>query len=225
MYDLVRWFCMPSAQAGFKTVSGTPYGVETHHLEGMNLTNNSKVYAYHRDTGQSMWFTKTKNGFPWDIKQYDQNFIYDTGTELDWSSPKDFKLMNPKVPMCVRFWDGNPTSYQFNQHATYDVYGNCKVVAHGDVGPVYYTLQGPFQMDFGGDVGVANTILLTYYWADKKNREQLFLTDRVGWCVWTHANLVQLSPSTADYVVDSYVVHNQIVSGQLVPQFPCFPIA
>ncbi len=221
MYDLVQWFLMPSIRMGYKLPSGAIYGREADHLEGMNLTNNTKVSAYHNDTGKTMIFTKSKQGFPADRKAYDNQFIYDTGTELNWKNPKDFKQMNPQMAMCTRFWNGDESLYQFHQHAAYDTYQNCAITGHGDVGPAYFTLKGPFSMDFLGNVGACNTILLTYYWTDMKNREQLFLTDRAGWVNWTHAVLTQISANLSQYVIDASVTHNMIVPGVVTPQFPC----
>ncbi len=224
MYDLVSYFMMPSIKAGLKLGNGQIYGRETHHLEGVNEQTGKPVYAYHHDTGKTMLFAKTPQGWPLDVKPYDLQDIYDGGTENGWASPKDFKQMTAPISMGPRFWDGNPTTYQFHQHIPYGVFTNCKQTGIGDVGPGSFTDQGPFLMDFLGDVGAVQTILRTYFWGDKKNREQLFLTQTAGWVRWTHAVLTQLSPMTSDYVIDSSVVHNKIVLGQVAPQFPCAQI-
>jgi hypothetical protein len=232
MYDLKNWFLIPPTSAGYKLPNGNLYGRETHHLEGLHLENNSKVYAYHYDTGKTMVFSKAPQKlkptdpaptvtWPWDLKGYDDKFIYDTATENGWKSDRDFKKQSVPVPMCPRFWDGNPTTYQFSLHMPYGVFVDGKQVGSGDVGPAYFTIEGPFKMDHSallkGDVGVVDTILLSYYWTDRKNREQLFLCQEAGWDIWTHANLVQLSPNFSEYVVDMTSVHNKIVAGQLKP--------
>lgn len=222
MFDLTKWFLMPLYSDGRIAPSGVRYGRDTHHLEGLNTTNNTKVYAYHYDTGKTMIFTKTPQGFPWDGKPYDQNFILDGFTELNWKSPKDFKKMDIAVPMCPRFWDGDPDSYQFSAHVPYHEYTNCTQSKPGDVGPGYFTLKGPFMFDFLGDVLQQQTILLTYYWGDKKHRERLFLTYNFGWVKWDHAILQQLSPNIADYLIDTSVIHNKLVPGSLTPTVPCF---
>jgi hypothetical protein len=228
MYDLRDWFLMPSTQAGYKLPNGQFYGRETHHLEGLHLETNSKVFAYHYDTGKTMVFMKTPQGWPWDLKSYDDKFVYDTATENGWKSDKDYKKQNVPVPMCPRFWDGNPTKYQFSQHMPYGVFSGGKQVDSGDVGPAYFTIQGPFKMDHSamlkGDVGVVDTILISYYWTDRKNREQLFLCREVGWDIWSHANLVQLSPNFSEYVVDMTSVHNRIVGGTVKPVSTAFQI-
>lgn len=237
MYDLKDCFLMPSVKAGLKLPDGTIYGRETHHLEGMNLTNNTRVYAYHYDTGKTMVFSKAPQkdsagkltlGWPWDFKPYDNNFIYDGGTELDWSSPKDYKMMTIPIPMCQRFWDGDPTTYQFSQHVAYHEFRNCVQGAAGDVGPGFYTIEGPYTIDLQGDLlGWTTVILLTYYWNDRQHREQLYLTyNKVGWAKWTHALLTPMPGSVYPlYKIDSVVIHNKIVLGQVKPAFPCGVIA
>lgn len=224
MYDLKQWFLMPSVKAGYKTLSGVPYGIETHHLEGVNM-QGSKVYAYHSDTGKTMVFTKTRQGFPWDGKPYDQNFIYDWFTELDWSSPKDYKMMTSPVKMCPRYWDGDTTQFQLSASAAYGQFQNCKQTGSGDVGPAYYTLSGPSVIDFEGDLGELETIVLAYYWGKtNQNREQLFLTQAAGWVKWTHGILTAVTPHINDYALDSASVHNKVVAGQVKAQFPCIAI-
>jgi hypothetical protein len=221
MFDLTKWFVMPKNSEGFKLPSGITYGRDTHHLEGMNLTNNTKVYAYHTDTGKALIFTKTPKGFPWDLKEYDNDFIYDSGTELGWDNPRDFKMQDIPIKMCPRFWDGDPTSYQFSQHVAYHEYRNCIKTVPGDVGPAYFTLQFIPYMDYKGDIGSQPTILLTYFWGDTKHREQLFLTFNFGWVKWTHSVRNNLSPNVIEYVKDSEVIHNKLVIGSVPYKFDC----
>lgn len=223
MYDLTKWFVMPKSSEGFKLRSGVTYGRDIHHLEGINLVTKTPVYAGHIDTGKTLIFTKTKNGFPWDFKPYDSNFIFDGGTELDWTSSRDFKMMDSPVAMCPRFWDGDPTTYQFSKHIAYHEYRNCIQGAPGDVGPGYFSIQYIPLMDFEGDVGQQQVILISYYWGDGKHREQLFLTFNFGWVKWSHAVMTQLSPNLTEYVKDTEVVHNKLVIGAPAYKFDCDP--
>jgi hypothetical protein len=215
MYDLTKWFTLPSVKDG-KLFIGQPYGWETHHLEGLNL-QGKKVISYHQVTPTCLWFVKTPNRFPWDGKPYDANFIYDRITELNWTSPRDFKQFNPPLAMCPRYWDGDPTSYQFHSDSPYEVWQNCVKVSSASVGQVLYTIEGPYYIDFSGDVGYVESILLTYYWNNLAHREQLFLTDVIGWAKWTHG---LLAPNNR-YVIDSVSLHNKIVAGSLAANFPC----
>lgn len=228
MYDLTKWFMMPLSSDGLKyNYNGqlVTYGRDTHHLEGLNVTNNTKVYAYHNDTGKSMWFTKTPQRFPWDVKAYDANNIYSTVTEADikgWSDPHNYK--SEGWVMFPRYWDGDPSSYAFHPNAVWKNYQGCVLQSQGDVGPILYTIEGPFSMDFGGDIGITQTILITYYWSDRTHREQLFLTNTAGWVTWTHAKFTLLSLNTSMYVIDAKVIHNKIIPGTIVPNFACYVI-
>ena len=47
--------------------------------------------------GYFIW-TKSLSGYPWDIKTFDSNFIYDRATELGWSDPTSFKRLNTDLP-------------------------------------------------------------------------------------------------------------------------------
>src|SRR5438552_7553403 len=46
-------------------------------------------------TGYFVW-TKGANGYPWDVKTFDQNFVYDRSTELTWTDPQTFKKLDRK---------------------------------------------------------------------------------------------------------------------------------
>lgn len=225
MYDLKEWFMLPSVAKGCKLPDGTPYGRETHHLEGKNLSNNTNTYACHVDTGKAIIVAKTKNGFPWDVKAYDLQTIQDTYTEANnqgWTNLKNYKKSG--WPILPRFWNGDPSVYTFAASAPWYEFENCVQVDKGDVGAILVDLQGPFDMDFQGNVGIQRTILVSYYWSDGKHREQLFLTEKAGWQNWTHALRVQLSPGFSDYKIDSSVTHNNILPGVCIPKSNCSQI-
>lgn len=227
MVDLAQWFSMPSVSAGNKVANGAMYGRETHHLEGVTLDGVAAAeHQYHVATPYSLQFIKGAQGFPWDIKPYDSQFIYDRVTELDWTSPRDFKQFNPQVAMCPRFWDGTPWSAFRAAPNMVESYTNCIKGKPFDLGSIAFDLSGPAPVDYGGDVGnQVPTIILRYYWGGAAlpllNREELYLTQRAGWCRWTHANL-----NGTVYEIDKATLHNKIVAGgPPALQFPCLKIA
>src|SRR5437879_11122746 len=78
-------------------------------------------------TGYFVW-TKGANGYPWDVKTFDQNFVYDRSTELTWTDPQTFKRFNVDIPMsprCVAKGATSPaiqipaanSNYSFIRHA------------------------------------------------------------------------------------------------------------
>jgi hypothetical protein len=173
-----------------------------------------------------LWFTKTNAGFPWDNKPYDDKFIYDRLTENGWSSPRDYKMQDTPMAICPRYWDGDPTVTQFHDitKTGYGIYQDCKRIGSSDNKNVLYTIEGPFNMDFGGDVGVQPTILIPYYWGDMQHREQLFLTQEFGWVKWTHATPIWVSGQGIVWQIADMSIHNKIVLGIVKPVFPCTPI-
>jgi len=218
VYDLTEWFVMPSI------ASHLSYGRETHHLEGVTLDGVTPAEKeFHINTGYSLKFVKSQQGFPIEVKPYDTEFIYDRTTENGWTSDRDFKQFNPMLAICPRWWDGismGPT----HQSSPFEFWENCAVVKKADAGQVKYELAGPFDVTFGGDVGVTACIILRYYWNGTSqvylDREELFLTLKVGWCKWTHSKLVN-----GVYQIDTATLHNKIVAGGPPPvQFPCLQI-
>jgi hypothetical protein len=215
MLDLVQWFMLPNR--------------DTHHLEGTTLDGSAAEKVFHVNTGYSMQFIKDQQGFPVEIKPYDSEYIYDRVTELNWTSPKDFKQFNPMLSMCPRFWDGlaiDPVRFT-HPLSRFEVWQNCKMVSTATVGQVLYTMTGPADVDFGGDVGMTPSIVIRYYWngigavTTYNDREELYLTQKAGWVKWTHAKW-----TNGVYQIDQATLHNQIIlGGPPAVQLPCGKIA
>jgi len=219
MYDLVQWFRMPS------TKDGLGYGRETHHLEGVTLDGvTAAEKEYHVDTGYSLKFVKSQQGWPVEIKPYDSQWIYDRTTENGWTSQNDFKQFNPMLAMCPRWWDGISVGPKHSS-SPFEFWQGCKIVKTSDYGQIKYDIAGPYPVDFDGDVDVADSIILRFFGNGNgtifPDREELYLTQKVGWCKWTHAKLVN-----GVYQIDAATLHNKIVvGGPPVVQFPCLKIA
>ena len=213
MFDLTKWFIMQA------------HDPSKFHLEGLNLAGK-KVIQCQYDDGRNLWFTKTLNGFPWDVKPYDTQAIYDRVTELDWNSPRDFKQFNPPLAMCPRYWDGDVTGTIYHPTSNYEVWINCQKVGNpSNVNTVGYTIDGPRFIDFGGDVRSVATIIISYYWSNGHDREQLYLCQEFGWVKWTHATMQTTPMPFPVYQVDAASVHNKLVAGGGAPiQFPCLKL-
>jgi hypothetical protein len=224
IYDLTQWFAMPSTLEG-QTIApgGAVYGRETHHLEGLKFDGTAAEKLYHVDTGYSLKFIKSQQGWPVEIKPYDSQFIYDRTTENGWTSPRDFKQFNPQLAMCPRWWDGvslGPTHLV----SPFEFWKNCALVSKSDYGQVKHDIIGPYPINFDGDIGTVPSIIIRYFGNGNGNifsdREELYLTQRAGWCKWTHAKLVG-----GAYQIDDGTLHNRIILGGPPPiQFPCVTI-
>lgn len=213
MYDLTKWFIMQA------------HDPKQYHLEGYNLAGK-KVIQCQYDDGRNLWFTKTLNGYPWDVKPYDGGYIYDRVTELDWATSRDFKQFNPQLAMCPRYWDGDTTQTIYHPTSNYEIWVNCqKMQSTQSVNSVGYMIDGPRMIDFKGNVGQVQTIIVSYYWGDGHDREQLFLCQEYGWVKWTHATLQPSMMPWPVYQVDAASVHNMLVPGSgAAIQFPCIKL-
>lgn len=207
MYDMVSWFRNPNWR--------------TSHLEGDGhnyLTNTTtKVIQYCHDTGKNLVFMKTANGWPWDVKSYDNQFIYDWITEANWSSASDYKINTPPVAMIPRYWDGNNAWHLQHGSCPLDFVTNCKVSGHG-ANTTGFSLTGPFTYSFGGNVGSLSTIRINYQWSPV-DKEELFLTTQHGWVLWQYYKLIN-----GAWAIQQHSNHNWVVAGVVPVKFPCFTI-
>jgi len=80
-YDMLAWMTMDPTLAA------------SHHMSG---TANP---VYTDVTSDRFFWTKTGQGYPWDIQLYDNNYIYLWVTELNWQNPSTYKVFHdPREP-------------------------------------------------------------------------------------------------------------------------------
>lgn len=203
-YDMLTWFRNPNWK--------------TSHLEGKNQSGVT-VKQYVFDTGQNIVYTKSQQGWPWDVKSYDSNWIYDWITEMDWTSPSDYKANSPKMQMVPRYWNGDNSWSHADGSIPVLFYQNCAKVKTGANSPVF-TMTGPYAYNFGGNVGTLNTIRVNYQWSPI-DLEQLYLTQEHGWVLWTY---LRRTSTSSPWNLVQWSNHNQVVQGSLTPVFKCFRI-
>ena len=93
-YDMLAWMTMDPTLASSHHMSGTANPVYT------NLASDR------------FFWTKTGQGYPWDIQLYDNNYIYLWVTELNWQNPSTYKVFHDPVlgdynlPLVPRFAQG-----------------------------------------------------------------------------------------------------------------------
>lgn len=201
------------------------------HVKGFNITVAGK---------QTNW-----GGFPWDIKLYDENYIYDWVTEDTWEAgPHAFKKFVANHPI------GGPTGKKFadgmiqfpryvdSENAGFDIpippsqtsyatFMNCKQVGAAEsLGLVRQRFRGPFLLDHGGDVGPMPTLIQQYYWVNSKNGvstptlEENYYALHYGWVSW---KLQAMDSSTGLYKFLQTTLNNKLAEVKAVPfNFPCF---
>lgn len=194
-------------------------------------------------SGYGQWkHVKSQQGWPWDIKLYDNQYVYDWITEKDWSSgPRAYKkfVQNHADSAHLIFADGliqlprwietAGTMFDYDIPAAltnYTTFVDCKQVGKpSSLGNVHQRLRGPFMIDHGGDVGYQPTLIHQYYWVDGAvpTLEENYFAYHYGWVRW---ELQRMSLSISGlYTAVSTTVSNrlqQVPAGGIKIDFPCF---
>ena len=180
----------------------------------------SNMYAA---SGYFVW-TKSLSGYPWDIKTYDSNFIYDRSTELGWSDATSFKRFNLDLPMsqrCVRA--GQPgTTIKVPAFGTqYQSYTQCAPYLTQSLGYVINSISAPISTNVG-NVGPTKTRLFTYKYSCDGNyancqfMEVYSLGLGIGLFDWKY-----YVSNRGQFVLQQESIINQKQGGQTTPALAC----
>ena len=216
-YDMLAWMTMDPTLAA------------SHHLSG----NHNPIYT---DVQQGRFFwTKTGQGYPWDIQLYDNNYIYLWVTELNWQNPNTYKVFHDpalgdfNLPLVPRFaqagFPGSTIKIQ-PSNTTYETHSDCNTFTSQKLGGVVNTVWGPYAESLGGDLpDNLQTLVISYqYSCDKnlqncKNKEEFHVAQPYGLIKWQH----QALQSDGTYASpDNVTVLNQLKTGQVKPFTTCF---
>ncbi len=199
------------------------------------------IYTF--DGDHEIWDIKGFAGWPWDGFTYDDNFIYQSYTELGWTANTQFKMYASKTwpkanggivwaPRWLRAGTLNPPIVTAD--STYRTYTSCTEFHLGDGnvpdlgGPVETHVEGEYLIDFKGDLGKRPALVHTFKWGKGYlNMEVNYYTrgyvlggnyvpgmGRVQWELW------QLI--CGRYVRQKQVAFNSIQLGGVPPlAFPC----
>lgn len=241
-YVLVLVFCMYVAQSQAQTFScprwtedmlnyfvmGYPARVD----QSMGPGNANPVYSSivpdygnnsYAASGYFVW-TKSLSGYPWDIKKYDSNFIYDRSTELGWNDPTSFKRFNLDLPMsqrCVRVGQPGATLKVPASNTLYQSYAQCSPYLTQPLGNVINSVSAPAWADVG-NVGRTKTRLFTYKYSCDKNyancqfMEVYSLGFGVGLYDWKY-----YINKGGSFLLQQESIINQEQGGQTTPALPC----
>jgi hypothetical protein len=175
-------------------------------------------------TGYFLW-TKSSSGYPWDIKTFDQKYIYDRTTELVWTNPTSFKRFNVDLPLakrCVQVGLSGQSIKIAKANANYTSYANCLPTLTQNLGYVLNLVSPPKLVNTGGNLGTIQTRVLSYrYSCDStyqncEYQEKFFLGYRVGLYDWQYS----LNIGGVFMMVQESKI-NQFKSGSATPYLPC----
>ena len=216
-YDMLDWMTLsPDLRAD-------------HHLAG---TSNPLYTAIDSDR---FWWTKTGQGYPWDIQLYDDNYIYLWITELDWHDSNTFKMFrssDPKrgnfnLPMVRRFAQaGFPGDALKISDSRFEIHTGCQTYSEHFLGHVINELWGPYEESLGGDLPPKlQTLVISYRYNCDSNyghcgdKESFHLGKPYGLVYWQHQ---KLAPDGVNYLdPDNKTTFNRVVAGGVKPIFTC----
>lgn len=206
--DVMKYFVLGQSARASQFMSGTSNPIYT------------KVFPNQDFAAVGYWFwlkSTTGNGF--DVKAFNENYVFMRSTELVWSNNTTFKRFVHDVPVaarCVTEGEAGPeirvrdTSYQY--------YSSCQPYKQSQLGTAVNTLDAPALMDTGGNIGQVWTRVLHYRYncnADFQqcaDEEQFYLANGYGEWQWKHYKTGVLVNST---------LINNIEPGSTDATLPC----
>ena len=174
-------------------------------------------------TGEFLW-VKSSVGYPWDIKVYDSNYVYDRTTELSWTDPTAFKRFNIDLPMSRRCVPLHGSVGQIKIPASktnYTSYASCAPTQTQPLGYVVNSISEPTTVSVG-NVGPVKTRLFTYEYSCNSSyvscgyKEVFSLGYGIGLFDWKY-----YVNQNGTFVFKQESVINQLKTGAATPYLPC----
>jgi hypothetical protein len=206
--DMMTYFAMNQQQRESQFMNGQPNPIYTEVFPNLDFA----------PTGYWFWL-KSAEAHGFDVKAFDQNYIYIRSTELDWDDNTTFKRFDQDMPIaarCVAPGSAGPdiqvpdTAFQY--------FSACAPYKSSQLGTAFNSLDAPVMTDTGGNVGSLLTRVLHYrYNCDSGyencvNEEQFFLASGYGLWQWKHYQ--------NGVLVNSTLVNN-IEAGTPTATLPC----
>lgn len=143
-------------------------------------------------TGYWFWL-KSASAHGFDVKSFDQNYVYIRSTELTWTDNTTFKRFDADLPIAARCVASNAPGPEIQVADTsFQYFSSCSAYKSSDLGTALNDLDAPVLMDTGGSIGQLPTRVLHYrYNCDSAfqncgNEEQYFLAAGYGLWQWKH---------------------------------------
>lgn len=215
--DMMNYFVMAS-----------PNRVDNH----MGPGNANPIYTsivpdngtnHYASSGYFLWI-KSAAGYPWDIKTFDNQYVYDRATELGWDDPTSFKRFDTDLPMtqrCVRSWAPGGTIAIPASRTTYQSFSQCQSFQRQPLGNVVNSTSAPVIVELD-QIGIVPTRYFTYQYSCNQNyaacqyKEVYSLGYGVGLYDWKY-----YVNQKGKFVLQQESVINSLQGGQTTPSLPC----
>ena len=175
-------------------------------------------------SGYFVW-TKSLNGYPWDVKSFDAQYVYDRTTELNWGDPQSFKRFDQDLPItrrCVKVGKAGASIKVPATVTSYGYYKSCTKYQTGALNYIWNTLTAPKLMQTAGNTGPVSTRLFKYHYgcdstyANCQYLEVFSLGYQIGLYDWKY-----YTAENGKWVLQQESSINNLVVGQTTPYLPC----
>jgi hypothetical protein len=173
------------------------------------------------------YWTKSAQGWPWDIQLYDTHYIYLWITENGWSSPASFKEFEGKnealAPRCLALRGGKDATITVPD-TRYKAFTTCSSYTVKSLRQGVNEVWGPYPMVWKALHGSAPTVVVSYryncgnHYDSCRDKELYYLVKDYGLMQWQHYELV-VAPNEYKLVESS--VFDRLRAGGVDPYFPC----
>ena len=163
-------------------------------MNGQPTSIYTEVFPDEDFAASGYWFwLKSASAHGFDVKAFDQNYIYIRSTELIWANNTTFKRFVNDLPIAARCVASNAPGPEIPVADTsFQYFSSCSAYKSSNLGTALNDLDAPVLMDTGGSIGQLLTRVLHYrYNCDSafqncSNEEQFFLASGYGLWQWKH---------------------------------------
>ena len=180
--DVMKYFVMDRERRANHFLDGKPNAIYTQVFPDLDFA----------DRGYWFWLKSLKaHGF--DVKSFDEQYVYMRSTELMWKDNTSFKRFEQDLPIAERcIVEGEPGPQIRVSNTRFNYFSSCRPYKSSTVGTAVNDLAAPSLMDPGGNIGKLWTRVLHYrYNCDRafgncKDEEQFYLGNGYGLWQWKH---------------------------------------
>lgn len=180
--DTMKYFVLSAEKRADHFMNGRPNPIYT------KLFPDTDVAA----SGYWFWLKSPKaHGF--DVKSFDEKYVYMRSTELVWTNNTTFKRFGHDLPIAARcLTEGEPGPQIKVADTKFQYFSSCRPYKSSHLGTSVNSLDAPERMETGGNIGTVWTRVLHYrYNCDNnfencKDEEQFFLGNAYGLWQWKH---------------------------------------
>ncbi|MCU1295738.1 MAG: hypothetical protein JWO91_16 [Acidobacteriaceae bacterium] len=206
--DIMKYFTLDETRRPNQFMSGSPNPIYT------------EVYPNQDFATSGYWFwLKSPSAHGFDVKAFDQNYVYMRATELNWTDNSSFKRFIHDLPIAARcITSGKPGPEIKVADTTFNYHQSCGAYKSGTIGTAVNDLDPPILMNASGNLGQVWTRVLHYHYdCDQSyqhcaDEEQFYLANGYGLWQWKHYKNGVLSKSA---------LMNRMQQGITTQTLPC----